>query len=73
MRNFAHLEIQKRLESNGSLRALSECFKNEIAGEEESKPEPDYLKMVKDMEKSFTIVDEAGKGIAVKTTSATRD
>lgn len=62
MRDVNHLQTQKRVESNGSLIALSECFRNEIAGEEESKPQPDFLKMVKEIEKSFTIVDEAGKG-----------
>jgi hypothetical protein len=69
-RNVAHLEIQKRFESNGSLKALSDCFKSEIAGEEESKPEPEFLKMVKEMEKSFTIIDEPGKGAMNKATRA---
>jgi hypothetical protein len=73
VRNVAHLEIQKRFESNGALKALSDCFKSEIAGEEESRPGPDYLKMVKEMEKSFTIIDEPGKGAMNKGTRARND
>ena len=73
IRNCTHLDIQKRFESNGSLKALSECFKNEIAGEEESKPQPEFLKMVKEIEKSFTIIDEAGKGTLNKSTRARHD
>lgn len=73
MRDVNHLQIQKRVESNGSLKALSDCFRNEIAGEEESKPQPDFLKMVKEIEKSFTIVDEAGKGTIKRANRVTYD
>ena len=58
---------------HGPLKALSECFRNEIADEEDSIPQLVFFKMVKKIKKSFTIIDEAGKGTLNNSTRARYD
>ena len=54
--------FQRRHASSEPPRSLATCLVSEIAGEDETTPSAEFIEIVNEIEKTFKIIDEPGRG-----------